>query len=353
MWYYLHMSENHYAPLLHPGETVTGFAEPYPDSPEWAYGYKYGEVRNSTHEAGNSVLLDIQPMGAVEPVLITDKITLSVKALHGKGYAVIYNVKAAEGVRLVRLDPRNDSLALRRWDAYYFINNDTENLILRDDSTPAFQGHEELQLTVEPNTEREGASDGRKIELPNAFWQPFELLNPRQPELADDPVVRGAQLKDIERLKPILEHWIRDRDKGHALPEEVDQTIAAIKESIDGKNERQYIVIEDTEGHAVGIMGFKKPDKVMKTFARTKNTVEFINAYVDPRLSGKGVGSILLRELEEVVRLFGYKEVIVNSGPRYKDTAWDFWTKAYGEPAYIAKEYYGRGGDAPVWRKQL
>jgi hypothetical protein len=48
-----------------------------------------------------------------------------------------------------------------------------------------------------------------------------------------------------------------------------------------------------------------------------------------------------------------YKELIFNSGPRYKDTAWKLYTKAFGEPVAIIKDMYGDGVDTPVWRKIL
>lgn len=160
--------------LVHPGETVAEIEPPAHGSQEWAFGYSYGEIENSRHTAGNSVLLDVEPEGAVEPVLITEDITLRIKVLHGKGYAVIHNIEESdENVRTVELNPDSDVLELKRGDAYYYLNTGSDHLILRDDATPAFQGHEEVQLTAPPKND---APDGRAIELPTAFWRGFELL---------------------------------------------------------------------------------------------------------------------------------------------------------------------------------
>ena len=168
-----------------------------------------------------------------------------------------------------------------------------------------------------------------------------------------ETVIRPATLDDLAALQPILEVWLRDRNTDELLPQEVHDTLDAVRTTAEGRTDRTYLVAE-LGGQVVGMMGFKKPDRVMQTFARRKPTVEFINAYVDPNIRRKGIGQLLLLGLEETARQQGYAEVIVNSGPRYQHKGgWDFWTRHYGQPAYIAREYYGRGGDAPVWRHLL
>ena len=162
---------NNISPLLRAGENVGEIKPGAHDSQEWAYGYSFGEIQNSTHEAGNSVVLNVEPQGAVEPVLIRSDIVLTVKVLQGKGYAVIYNTEKDEGVNVVELDMSKDPLVLVKGDAYYYLNSGKDNLILRDDSSPAFKDGDELQLTTEPKQ----GQDGRTIRLPNAFWRGFEL----------------------------------------------------------------------------------------------------------------------------------------------------------------------------------
>lgn len=55
----------------------------------------------------------------------------------------------------------------------------------------------------------------------------------------------------------------------------------------------------------------------------------------------------------EQSKKLGFDEVILNSGPRYRPTAWKFYTKAIGKPLTIAKDYYGKNRHAVVWRKIL
>jgi len=183
----------------------------------------------------------------------------------------------------------------------------------------------------------------------------FELVRNNNPEKGNgfDGIVRSVELRDLEQIQPILELWVRDRLTGTPLPDEVNSTLDAIASSIKGVRRRAYLVAQNTEGQVVGVMGLAEPNETMRRFATTPHPVEFINAYVDSQERGRGAGRALAQELEQIARDAGYTEVLVNSGPRYRDSGWPFWTKLYGEPVAIQKELYGPGGDAPVWRKSL
>jgi GNAT superfamily N-acetyltransferase len=164
-------------------------------------------------------------------------------------------------------------------------------------------------------------------------------------------IVRLIREEDIPQLQPILETWIRDSDTHEPLPDEIASLMEAMRLSISGKNDRIYMVAENTDKQIAGVMGFKNPDETMRSFAKTHNPAELINAYVAQR--GGGVGSALIRGIEAEAGMRGYTEIILNSGPRYKDTGWGFYDR---QPEYkrvgVAKQMY-KTGDAPVWSKIL
>ena len=164
------MIESKYTGLIQPGEVVDAIPQADHGSQEWAFGYGYSEIQHSTHTKGNSVVLDVEPGGAVEPVLITEDITLTVRAIQGSGKAVICNTGALDVVREVDLSVGSEPVQLVRNDAYYYLNTGENDLVLRDDSTPDFQGHEEIQLTAKP---ADCQRDGRAIKLPDSFWLGF------------------------------------------------------------------------------------------------------------------------------------------------------------------------------------
>lgn len=181
----------------------------------------------------------------------------------------------------------------------------------------------------------------------------FEFEKALTPERQSPAVVRELREADMESLRPILAQWIRDRDSGEVLEDEITSVLEAMRASTTGHNGRLYLVAEGAEGQMAGVMGMAEPGSDMRAFATTERPIEFINAYIDQEQRGKGVGRQLAEGLEARAVAAGHTEIIVNSGPRYQESGWAFWTKLYGEPADLQKDYYGVGGDAPVWRKAL
>lgn len=179
----------------------------------------------------------------------------------------------------------------------------------------------------------------------------FELN--KTSETLSKPTIRETRAGDALALKPILESWIRDRNSGDLLSDEVASVMKAIEDSVQGQNSKKYVVAEDGKGILVGVMGMNAPGEDMQPYTATNSPVEFINAFVSATQRGTGTGKLLAKELEGIAVSAGHTEIIVNSGPRYKDTGWAFWNSLYGEPVAIQRDLYGPGGDAPVWRKAL
>jgi GNAT superfamily N-acetyltransferase len=123
--------------------------------------------------------------------------------------------------------------------------------------------------------------------------------------------------------------------------------------SVQGLNDRTYVVAADEEGRPVGVMGMVPPGEDMRPFVTTEKPIEFINAYVDPNQRSKGLGQALAAKLEEKAVQAGHTEVVVRSGPRYEKSGYPFWTRMYGQPVSVQKDFYGAGYDSPVWRKRL
>lgn len=203
------MTKDRITPLLQPGESVAAIGPIAHGSQEWAYGYGCSPIDGTVHEAGNSVVLDVEPEGATEPVLIVNDIVLSVQAISGEGYAVVYSAEDGENVRTIVLDATKAPLALKQGDAYYYLNTGEDDLILRDDSTPAFVEGDEILLTATPEAGQ--PETGRIIELPNAFWQNFEPGKVESLGLSQSQVLaffEGLQAKtaNIPELEPALEY---------------------------------------------------------------------------------------------------------------------------------------------------
>ncbi len=172
--------------------------------------------------------------------------------------------------------------------------------------------------------------------------------------MQNDLKIRDVKAEDIPSLNRILQVWIRDSETRESLPAEIQSIIDGILASTKIASDFHYIVADIKES-VVGVIGLRPvQDEDMRKLSLTDKPAELINAYVDEKLrAGKGIGKALLKGLEEKALKMGYKEILVNSGVRYKDTAWEFYTRMYGEPVGFIENKYGDGKQAPVWRKML
>lgn len=165
--------------------------------------------------------------------------------------------------------------------------------------------------------------------------------------------VRLLKKSDLPFLKPILEIWIRDRKTHEIIVEEVEETLKAMEDSVDIKNDRTYFVAETGDGSVIGTMGMRNPDPRLLEFARTDKPIELINAFVSNNHRKLGAGKTLVQAIIDEAKQKGYKELILDSGPRYMYSGWGAWNKIFGQPTAVAKNYYGKGANAPVWSKLL
>ncbi len=138
--------------------------------------------------------------------------------------------------------------------------------------------------------------------------------------------------------------------------DEIARHLAEMKASLQGVNGREYLVTISQAGVldiAIGVVGYKVPEDAMKAFARTDNPTELINMYVSQKSQGKGLGRRLVSALEELALKRGFKEIILNSGSRYKEN-WGFYDNLPKfERVGELQDYYGEGRHAPVWSKIL
>jgi ribosomal protein S18 acetylase RimI-like enzyme len=167
-----------------------------------------------------------------------------------------------------------------------------------------------------------------------------------------DGIVRPLQEEDVLHLRPILEEWVRY--EGRIIESEVEEDLDLARKSLTGENECRFFVAETKEGKIIGMMGLRPPDERLLSFAETSNPIELITAYVaSEHRGGKRVGSALIEALRESAKSKGSTEIVVNSGPRYEPTGWGFYDRTGFTRAGVARDMYGEGIDAQVWRKPI
>ncbi len=163
---------------------------------------------------------------------------------------------------------------------------------------------------------------------------------------------RAIAPREIAQVRTILEQWVKS--DGQVLSSEIEEIIARITGSSLFGNGYHYGFLRSADGYIIGLGGLRLPEERMMEYSTTDGkTLELVNLFLDESLHGKGLGRHLLTQLLLYAKQLGYTEVIWNSGPRYEDTAWDFYNRVVGQPCGMIPDCYGPGRDAPVWRVNL
>lgn len=176
--------------------------------------------------------------------------------------------------------------------------------------------------------------------------------------LTEELLVREIDAKDVGQLRPILEASIVNPETGLVIDEEVESCLKTMREVANGRdNNRIYDVAVGAGGVVLGIMGLTDADKrlsIASSNVEIGASGEIINAFVDPKARGIGVGKALVHDIvHRHSKRQQYEDVVVMSGPRYRETGWPFWTSQFGPPVTTLRDAFGPGKDAPVWRKEI
>lgn len=166
--------------------------------------------------------------------------------------------------------------------------------------------------------------------------------------------VRAAKAEDAEAIGSILRDWVRDPADGQVIEPEVAEILQTLTDSLEGKNQDKFLVATDLEDKPIGMARLSPVSEEVLQFAQTARPVELFNLYVAAGQNfGKGVGTTLMNAVKAQAKADGMTEVLLNSGPRYKESGWGFYEKTIGPAAGVLKDHYGPGYDAMVWRVEV
>jgi L-amino acid N-acyltransferase YncA len=165
--------------------------------------------------------------------------------------------------------------------------------------------------------------------------------------------IGNLEEKDLDGLIPILRRWIQK--DGRVLEEEFNAVLRRLIENTKGKEGNAYLVARDATGRAVGVMGFGEVHEAMVHYksSSVRKAAGLLTAFVSPDDLGRGLGRELMKALFARARAMGWHEMIWSSNPRYRETAWAFYTKISGEPVGDVEGFFEEGTKSPVWRKSL
>ena len=153
---------------------------------------------------------------------------------------------------------------------------------------------------------------------------------------------------DARSVIYILHHWVRS--DGTPLYCEIRTIADHIDASILGIDDRIYFVAMAGE-RVVGIIGYRPLPDYLCNYAETDSAVEVVNFFVHKDHLRCGHGSVLLNKVRDFVYKRGFREILVCSGPRYKDSHGFY--DAQGQQIATIPNHFGHGHDARIWRLRL
>jgi GNAT superfamily N-acetyltransferase len=166
--------------------------------------------------------------------------------------------------------------------------------------------------------------------------------------------VEALKEEDIELLDATLRWWMSE--EGRVKEEEVRETKERMRTSISDIHDDVYIVARDrTGGPPAGVMGCGCLDTRFYPYRSSPGAkaAGLLTAFIAPDYRGRGLGKVLIIEVFHKAGASGCTEVIWSSNPRYRETAWEFYTAMAGEPIGTIDGFFFTGSLSPVWRKSL
>lgn len=157
-------------------------------------------------------------------------------------------------------------------------------------------------------------------------------------------MIRRLEKNDRNEIQRIL------TDTRHFNDDEIAVAMELIDLYLNDEKQKDYIIYvyenDETKKAAGYICYGKRP--------LTDWTYDLYWIAVDPGIHGKGIGSGLVKHMEEDLRAFGGKLVLIEtSGKAEYENERKFYTKNGYEVQTIIKDFYRSGDDLFVYRKYL
>lgn len=160
--------------------------------------------------------------------------------------------------------------------------------------------------------------------------------------------IKPLKPKHLSAVSKILSTWL--------TKEEAEHYISSIQEIITNRKEKlkfdSHYFVAVTDHKIIGVAGFRSAHPKLLEFATTNKPAELCMLYVAKNYIGKGAGQALTEYVIEKIRKKKYKELMVRSAEKFRETGWGFYDKMEFERA---GELKAAGSEAlsQVWTKKI
>ena len=170
-------------------------------------------------------------------------------------------------------------------------------------------------------------------------------------------MIRRPSLDDLNELENFFLLVIKDTYEKEGLGDltddiynEVQEKIKYIKEDLTSGGKKRYFLLATIDNAIVGTAAYGPSGHfIYDHFPELKDVLELGSVLVHPEYQSQGIGSKLVNGILDELRTF-QKAFCLDSG---YTKAKKIWTKKFGEPSKVLKDFWGDGYDHYIWYKNL
>ncbi|MCH4886123.1 GNAT family N-acetyltransferase [Acidaminobacter sp. JC074] len=170
-------------------------------------------------------------------------------------------------------------------------------------------------------------------------------------------MIRRPVIDDLNDLETFFLLVIKDTYEkeglGHLeedISNEVNEKMNFIKEDIEGKADNRYFLLSIKDDKIVGSAAYGPSGHLIYDhMPELKDVLELGSVLVDPNYQGQGIGSDLVSAILTQLKTFK-SDFCLDSG---YTIAKKIWTKRFGQPSKVLKDFWGPGYDHYIWHRNL
>jgi ribosomal protein S18 acetylase RimI-like enzyme len=162
-------------------------------------------------------------------------------------------------------------------------------------------------------------------------------------------IIQAFENDDFKEVMDMLKVFFKEFVDAEAVKLKASSIVDSMQDSLNNQN--KYYLTAKKNNRIIGIIGIQKQlDTAMHKLKQTDRPVEIKNFFIQKAERGIGIGTMLVDKIKIQAKQSNYTEIILNSGPRYKNSGWGFYDQLIDfKRVGVIKNYYGDGIDAQVW----
>ncbi len=169
--------------------------------------------------------------------------------------------------------------------------------------------------------------------------------------------IRRPKIEDTPKLHTFFRKVITDTFASEGIPDllddierEIESKKTYLKNDFDSNGKNRYFLIALDKNKIIGTIEHGPASELIyhSTDRSWKKLQEIGTVFVHPDHQRQGIGTLLLNVMFLTLLTKEIKEFCLDSG---YTNAQKIWTKKFGDPDYLLKDYWDEGYHHMIWRK--